>query len=1351
MAYSYDGYLRFNTEVDQTGFNHGISGMQSAAAIGAKAIAAGITVATGAVTALSAYAIGAGSNFEAAMSKVAATSGATAEGMELLTAKAKDMGATTKFSATESAEALNYMAMAGWKTQQSIEGLPGIMNLAAASGENLGSVSDIVTDAITAFGLKASDSAHFADVLAAAASSANTDVSMMGSTFKYAAPLAGALGYSIEDTAVATGLMANAGIKAETAGTTLRTMFSNMTGDVQLTGQELGNYTLKMQEVDGTMVPLSQTMGSLREAFSKMTEAEKLSNAESLVGKEAMSGLLAIVNASEADYNKLTAAIGNADGAAEDMAKTVNDNLKGDLTILGSTAESVGIKVYEKFQVPMRKAAQAATDGLGDVLDSLGNGKLDQSIDKIADSTGDLLAKTAELTAAGLPKLINGFAFVVDHGEEAKNTILSIAAAYGVMLAAATVQKWQAMTAAAEAYRVAMVASMGITTTSATATALLTTMMSTQELVVGALTGKVGLHTAATILAERAQLAFNASLLGFPGTWAVIGVAALAAGLVYYTRKQNEATEAANALIESTNSEVTAWEESRAAKMEDIKAQTSQLETTKEMIDELGRLTDANGKVGDNKERVAYLSEKINEILPDTVKFIDDETIAIEGNIESLKRQIELKQANILLDELEAEAAEEREERAASLERQMQLNEDIASQEGEIEQLRIDLSKAGSNARIAILQQEIDEKQNQLDKTKTAFDTEKKYYEEMNQTKDDASKLEIAILQENYEEVDRIMVQRELQLKTAGDSTTEELNQQIFDMKAKYDYLMQTYGNSTSEAIQSQISELNRLIGEYQAELSKRVPVVANQMYQNAQRIGFSYANGLVSPEVIKQVQTSATLLGRAANTSFTGAFNNQTTAQTDAIANRIASAKSSLAKKAADEAAKARVSSLSSISSGVASAASSAANSISKSGITIGVLYGENIISGITQSTGKMKAAITTLSVDSIKNAKEKATSYKEIGTLYIDSMEDGIDSQVDSLIEQVEKLVDAQVEAFGEENEDAKDEYKKAATELMDVYKEALEAGADEAKKVVAEKIQGITEEAQNQYDEIIKQRDRMQDKLSDFGELYTRDEGGKVQLENINEQTEALKRYQTALEGLQDKGISDGLLNEILDLGVEDGTDLAEKLLKNDGVFQRYNEAWTLKQEAAKAIAEQFYADELETLDEDFSQKLDAALASIPEECTNVGVNAIEGVIKGMNDQKADAVAAAKDIADAIIKELKRATETASPSKRAAREVGKPITQGVIKGMKDAYDPQELQAYTDRMMLDIGNSQTKAAQNVSYLNTSSVSNSTVYNEAPMQNYFNLINGTKENIKQAMVEYEFYRRQKSWAKGGA
>ena len=258
-------------------------------------------------------------DFDTAMSQVAAVSGATGEDFDKLRAKAREMGSKTKFSASEAAEAMNYMAMAGWKTEDMLDGIEGIMNLAAASGEDLATTSDIVTDALTAFGLSAKDSGHFADILAAASSNANTNVSMMGETFKYCAPIAGAMGYSAEDTAQAIGLMANSGIKGSQAGTALRTIMTKLQGELKLSGAAFGDMTIQTANADGSMRDLNDILADCRVAFGQMTESEKAQAAETLVGKNAMSGFLALMNAAPADIAKLEGHAGQPLRAADHL------------------------------------------------------------------------------------------------------------------------------------------------------------------------------------------------------------------------------------------------------------------------------------------------------------------------------------------------------------------------------------------------------------------------------------------------------------------------------------------------------------------------------------------------------------------------------------------------------------------------------------------------------------------------------------------------------------------------------------------------------------------------------------------------------------------------------------------------------------------------------------------------------------------------------------------------------------------------------------------------------------------------------------------------------------------------
>ncbi|MCJ0960359.1 phage tail tape measure protein [Staphylococcus haemolyticus] len=297
-------------------------------------------------------------DFDDSMRKVKATSGATSGEFQQLRDKALEMGAKTKFSASESADALNYMALAGWDTKDMLNGIDGVMQLAAASGEDLGQVSDIVTDSLTAFGLKAKDSGRFADVLAQTSSKANTDVRGLGEAFKYAAPVAGALGYTVEDTSIAIGLMSNAGIKGEKAGTALRTMFTNLAKPTKAMKDKMEELGISITDSNGKMLPMRDVMGQLRDKFKGLSKDQQASAAATIFGKEAMSGALAVINASDEDYKKLTKSIDNSTGASKRMSDEMEGGIGGSIRKMKSAIESMAISIGDVLAPHIRKAAE---------------------------------------------------------------------------------------------------------------------------------------------------------------------------------------------------------------------------------------------------------------------------------------------------------------------------------------------------------------------------------------------------------------------------------------------------------------------------------------------------------------------------------------------------------------------------------------------------------------------------------------------------------------------------------------------------------------------------------------------------------------------------------------------------------------------------------------------------------------------------------------------------------------------------------------------------------------------------------------------------------------------------------
>lgn len=300
-------------------------------------------------------------DFDDTMRKVKATSGATGDEFNQLRTKALQMGRDTKFTASESAEAMNYMALAGWDTKDMLKGVGGVMDLAAASGEDLASVSDIVTDNLTAFGMKAKDSTHFADVLAQTSSKANTDVRGLGDAFKYAAPVAGALGYTVEDTSIAIGLMSNAGIKGEKAGTALRTMFTNLSKPTKAMKDEMDKLGISITDSNGEMLPMRDVMDQLRTKMGGLSKDQQAAAASTIFGKEAMSGALAVINASDEDYKKLTKSIDGSNGASKRMANEMEGGIGGAMRKMKSAIESLAISLGDALAPMLYKVAKWIT------------------------------------------------------------------------------------------------------------------------------------------------------------------------------------------------------------------------------------------------------------------------------------------------------------------------------------------------------------------------------------------------------------------------------------------------------------------------------------------------------------------------------------------------------------------------------------------------------------------------------------------------------------------------------------------------------------------------------------------------------------------------------------------------------------------------------------------------------------------------------------------------------------------------------------------------------------------------------------------------------------------------------
>lgn len=784
-----DGSVTIDTKLNNSEFEKGINKLESIGQKGLKALAAGAGIAGAAVGAIGTYAIKVGSDFEAGMSKVQAISGATGDEIAKLTEKAREMGAKTKFSATESAEAFEYMAMAGWKTEDMLNGIEGIMNLAAASGENLGNVSDIVTDALTAFGLQAKDSAHFADVLAKASSNSNTNVGLMGATFKYVAPIAGSMKYSIEDTAVAIGLMANAGIKGEQAGTALRSMLTRLVKPPKDAAQALKKLNISAKNSDGTMKPLSQTLKELRAKFAKLNDSQKASYASSIAGTEAMSGMLAIVNASDSDFEKLTQAINNSDGATKEMADTMNNNLKGATTIMKSNMESLGIAIYDKFNKPATKGIKSVTKVLENLTKSASSGKLSKSIEKIADSFGKLIEKSGKIIEKVLPKLIDGFSWIIDHGG-------TIAGVIGGVVGA--IKGFEAISKGAK---------------------LLETATTTMKNLKGVLNGTEALATGASN--GMGLLTQAVGFLATPAGIATIATTGLAAAILYLATKQTEAQKKAKEFAEEMEEAKTSFEEYNQSIEKTAKANLAQINSVEKLKDELKTLVDENGKVKEGyKNRVEFILKQLNGALGTEYKLNGDIIQSYKEIQNGIDEIIKKKKAEIKLNaeqEKYTKAVETEEEAVNNLkEAHDNLGMSIGEARTKLQGLKdeVEINREG-NAVDYWTQKEIEELENLISGYENAESVVKQCTENKKNYENDYA----LFVEGKYDEIGKTIKDT---TQNWSNSSIQTIKDMIIQEKSNLDDYKKMYEDTGSEVAKQQMEQAKQNIENLANELSTR-------------------------------------------------------------------------------------------------------------------------------------------------------------------------------------------------------------------------------------------------------------------------------------------------------------------------------------------------------------------------------------------------------------------------------------------------------------------------------------------------------------------------------------------------
>lgn len=727
-------------------------------------------------------------DFESGMSEVMAISGATAEEFEQLKDKAVEMGAKTKFSASESADAFKYMAMAGWDAHSMMAGIEGIMNLASASGEDLATTSDIVTDALTAFGLQAKDSAHFADVLAMASSKSNTNVGLMGETFKYVAPVAGALGFSIEDTAVAIGLMANSGIKGSQAGTALRSVFTRLAKPTKQVLVAMEKLNISMTNADGTMKPLNQLLLEMRDRFSGLIEAEKAQYASSIAGQEGMSGLLSIVNASEQDFQKLTKEINNASGSANEMASIMLDNTAGAVEQLGGALESAGIVVGNRLTPHIRRLAEWITE-------------LVEKFNSLSDEQIDQIVKWGGIVTAIGPVLLIGGKFL-KFATTTIGTITKVNAGISLFAQALRLSK------------------MGLTDTA--------------KEVSGLYRGLTSLGSGFTLLSNPVGIAVTAIT--------ALTVAMVTADKVRdaQIKKLSELTGAEKELAETIEKEHETYTKMMEARQTNIDNINAEAEQTKNLWAELQTIVDENGKIKQSYEDranviVGQLSDAIGleiAIVDGQIQGYSDLNATIDETIQKQKAlaiQEALKEDYALAIKNRATAQKEyndalsltNEKAQKVAEKQAELNEVDKKYNDGIFLNKVQLAEYSIEH--AKLSEELTIAEGKLSKAEKALGKAEDALVGYNQTIQNYEGLNSALVNESAEEIDMALLKVEQGFLTSETSTRKSLKEQNKTLQEQYKKMKQNLKDGTGGVTQEMVDQMGQLVEQSKEELNKKL------------------------------------------------------------------------------------------------------------------------------------------------------------------------------------------------------------------------------------------------------------------------------------------------------------------------------------------------------------------------------------------------------------------------------------------------------------------------------------------------------------------------------------------------
>lgn len=1240
-------------------------------------------------------AINAGMSFESSMSQVEAISGATGDDLAALTKKAKEMGAKTKYTASESADAFNYMAMAGWKTEDMLNGIEGVMNLAAASGEDLATTSDIVTDALTAMGYSAGDAGRLADVMAAASANANTNVGLMGATFQYAAPIVGSLGYTMEDTAVAIGLMANSGIKGTKAGTALRSIMTRLSTDAGASSKSLGalgtlteKLGVQFYDAEGKTRPLNKVLGEAREKWKGLSAEQQTSYGKIIAGTNALSGWLSLMNAAPADISKLTKAVKSSDGAASKMADTMQNNVAGTMTKLKSQIEGVQIQIFEKLAPAFQQALKEASKFVKGINWNNVANAIRGALNKVMDGLKWLI-KNAGLVTTALKVMVAAFAvkkvwdFTKSLSEGAKVLISYIA-----NIASATAAK------------------VANTTAEATNTA-----------------AKVA-ATAATGTLTAAQTALNGAMKSNPIGLVIGALGALVAiigTVVSATNQQTDAEKKEQEQLEKTTEKIQsrkqALDDLETAKQTSLNAGMTELSHYETLYDELGKIVDKNGKVKDGyEERANFITSTLSEALDTEIKITDGVVKKYQELKDKMSELIEEKKAKIILDSQEEAYKAAIEGQTEATQALANAESDLAKKTAEADEKFLGFYGSATGNYINTYEELTNEIKKATEAEKNAGPDERdiqlaKWNLNSLKQKKQAYDDYLASYKKNYSDAEYTYYKYAYNIALYEENLAKFHAGKYSEMsKATWDFVKEHQGADDAErkTLEAQINTTSYHLKRLRALKKKYHTNMFDDEIKAAKKERKGYQDQLKqylsdSEENVKGasvVWSSVLAKQLSAITGKEVEFKNAGKGNVQMMIDGVASGEPMSKKKMSQLVTKM----IGKVTGKKGKAAEAGRNLINglNDGITDDKIlsktykniekFGKNLlkhlkdsleekspskateemgvflVKGITVGTRKeSKAAVKSLNdlgKQLIAALKANPSNAKNLGT----SLVNKFSSHVESVVKQAKSKLKTSISQFVKaQSGDVKSLYSKFGEKIVEQFGASLEKATSGVTTRLNKKITSLTETMQKKVEEVNTKISNMKSKLSDYGELFSTVTSGSgyetVFLSDINSQISTLKQYEKNLKKLKGK-VPKALMSEIVNMSVDDALKYTNALLAlSKSQFKEYTTAYKSKQNLASNIANSFYADDLKAIKTNYTDKIKKELKKAKKEIEKIGKQTMQGFIKGMKSTKFSKEL--KGIANDIVNAMKKALGIHSPSTVFRDQIGKNIALGLGLG--------------------------------------------------------------------------------------